>query len=161
GDPREGIELVLLDQPADALGPRPAEVAADPGRDPLRPRRRRELDVVGPSAGRGHRRTPVTPATRRPGRACGRGREMTAFAPSPTVFTRSSRVTIEPGTSVRRSPRAEFRRLENGTVGVWHLDTGQYHGLNEVGAAIWDLADGRSLEQIVDGLRHELDDPPD
>jgi len=70
-------------------------------------------------------------------------------------------VTIEPGTSVRRSPRAEFRRLENGTVGVWHLDTGQYHGLNEVGAAIWDLADGRSFESIVEGLRDALDDPPD
>jgi len=69
-------------------------------------------------------------------------------------------VTIEPGTSVRRSPRASFRRLENGSAVVLHLDTAQYHGLNEVGAAIWDLADGRSFEEIVEGLREKLDDPP-
>ena len=69
-------------------------------------------------------------------------------------------MTIEPGTSVRRSPRASFRRLENGSAVVLHLDTAQYHGLNEVGAAIWDLADGRSFEEIVEGLREKLDDPP-
>jgi hypothetical protein len=69
-------------------------------------------------------------------------------------------VTIQPGTSVRRSPRASFRKLENGSAVVLHLDTAQYHGLNEVGAAIWDLADGRSFEEIVDGLREEIDDPP-
>jgi Coenzyme PQQ synthesis protein D (PqqD) len=76
------------------------------------------------------------------------------------VFARSERVTIEPATSVRRSPRASFRRLENGSAVVLHLDTAQYHGLNEVGAAIWDLADGRSFEEIVHGLREELEDPP-
>ena len=69
-------------------------------------------------------------------------------------------MTIEPGTSVRRSPRASFRRLENGSAVVLHLDTAQYHGLNEVGAAIWELADGRSFEEIVRGLRDELEDPP-
>jgi hypothetical protein len=42
-----------------------------------------------------------------------------------------------------------------------HLDTAQYHGLNEVGAAIWELADGRTLEEIVRGLRDEIDEPPD
>jgi len=70
-------------------------------------------------------------------------------------------VTIEPGTSVRRSPRASFRRLENGSAVVLHLDTAQYHGLNEVGAAIWDLADGRSFQEIVDGLREQIEDPPE
>jgi hypothetical protein len=69
-------------------------------------------------------------------------------------------VTIEPGTSVRRSPRASFRRLENGSAVVLHLDTAQYHGLNEVGAAIWELADGRSFDEIVRGLREKIDDPP-
>jgi Coenzyme PQQ synthesis protein D (PqqD) len=70
-------------------------------------------------------------------------------------------VTIEPGISVRRSPRASFRRLENGSAVVLHLDTAQYHGLNEVGAAIWDLADGRSFQEIVDALREQIEDPPD
>jgi hypothetical protein len=70
-------------------------------------------------------------------------------------------VTIDPETSVRRSTRASFRRLENGSAVVLHLDTAQYHGLNEVGAAIWDLADGRSFREIVEGLRDKIDDPPE
>ena len=69
-------------------------------------------------------------------------------------------VKIRAATSVRRSPRASFRRLENGSAVVLHLDTAQYHGLNEVGAAIWDLADGRTFEEIVRGLREQLEDPP-
>jgi Coenzyme PQQ synthesis protein D (PqqD) len=67
---------------------------------------------------------------------------------------------VRADTSVRRSARASFRRLENGSAVVLHLDTAQYHGLNEVGAAIWDLADGRTLDGIVRGLREQLDDPP-
>jgi Coenzyme PQQ synthesis protein D (PqqD) len=67
---------------------------------------------------------------------------------------------IDPGTCVQRSSRASFRRLENGSAVVLHLDTAQYHGLNEVGAAIWDLADGRTFEEIVRGLRDKLEDPP-
>jgi hypothetical protein len=69
-------------------------------------------------------------------------------------------VTIRATTSIRRSPRASFRRLENGSAVVLHLDTAQYHGLNEVGAAIWDLADGRTFEEIVRGLHEQLDDAP-
>jgi len=64
------------------------------------------------------------------------------------------------GTVVRRNPRATFRRLENGSAVVLHLDTAQYHGLNEVGAAIWDLADDRTLSEIVERLREKLEDPP-
>jgi hypothetical protein len=72
----------------------------------------------------------------------------------------SAWVTIRATTSVRRSSRASFRRLENGSAVVLHLDTAQYHGLNEVGAAIWDLADGRTFEEIVLGLREQLEDAP-
>lgn len=70
-------------------------------------------------------------------------------------------MTISGGTSVRRSSRASFRRLENGSAVVLHLDTAQYHGLNEVGAAIWNLADGRSLDEIVGALREEIDAAPE
>jgi coenzyme PQQ synthesis protein D (PqqD) len=69
-------------------------------------------------------------------------------------------VTIAATTSVRRSERASFRRLENGSAVVLNLDTAQYHGLNEVGTAIWELADGRSFEEIIRGLREQLEDPP-
>jgi Coenzyme PQQ synthesis protein D (PqqD) len=78
----------------------------------------------------------------------------------PRSVAGSAWVTIRAATSVRRSPRASFRRLENGSAVVLHLDTAQYHGLNEVGAAIWDLADGRTFEEIVQGLREQLEDPP-
>lgn len=70
-------------------------------------------------------------------------------------------MTIARDTSVRRSPHASVRRLENGSAGVLNLDTAQYHGLNEVGTAIWDLADGRSFERIVVALRGQLEDPPE
>ena len=69
-------------------------------------------------------------------------------------------MTIRATTSIRRSPRASFRRLENGSAVVLPLDTAQYHGLNEVGAAIWDLADGRTFEEIVRGLHEQLEDAP-
>ena len=69
-------------------------------------------------------------------------------------------MTIRATTSILRSPRASFRRLENGSAVVLHLDTAQYHGLNEVGAAIWDLADGRTFEEIVRGLHEQLEDAP-
>jgi hypothetical protein len=69
-------------------------------------------------------------------------------------------VSIRATTSVRRSARASFRRLENGSAVVLHLDTAQYHGLNEVGAAIWDLADGRTFDEIVQGLRQQLEGAP-
>lgn len=68
---------------------------------------------------------------------------------------------IEPDTVVRRSERATFRKLEDGSGVILHLDTTQYHGVNEVGAAIWELTEApRSFADLVDGLRTELDDPP-
>jgi hypothetical protein len=43
-----------------------------------------------------------------------------------------------------------------------HLDSGEYHGLNEVGSLIWSLIDGeRSFDALVDDLREGLEDPPD
>ncbi len=68
---------------------------------------------------------------------------------------------IEPDTVVRRSERATFRKLEDGSGVILHLDTTQYHGVNEVGAAIWELTDApRSFADLVEGLQRQLDDPP-
>jgi Coenzyme PQQ synthesis protein D (PqqD) len=68
---------------------------------------------------------------------------------------------IEPTTTVRRSPRATFRRLDDGTAVVLHLDTAQYHGVNEVGAAIWDLIEpGPTFEGLVSGVRERVANPP-
>lgn len=43
---------------------------------------------------------------------------------------------------------------------LFHLDTGSYHSLNELGARIWHLCDGtRSLSQIAAILSSEYDAP--
>jgi hypothetical protein len=42
-----------------------------------------------------------------------------------------------------------------------HLESGQYHGVNPVGQAIWELlADGGTVGEIVDRLRDRVEDPP-
>jgi coenzyme PQQ synthesis protein D (PqqD) len=68
---------------------------------------------------------------------------------------------IEPTTAVRRSPRATFRRLDDGSAVILHLDTAQYHGVNEVGAVIWELTEpGPTFEDLLAGARAKLDDAP-
>lgn len=43
-----------------------------------------------------------------------------------------------------------------------HLESGAYHELNEVGALLWNLADGdRSVPEIAGELRRRVEDPPD
>ena len=69
---------------------------------------------------------------------------------------------ISPEMRIRRSSRATFRKLDDGTAVVLHLDTAQYHGVNEVGAEIWALVeDGVTFELLVAGLRAKLEDAPD
>ena len=69
---------------------------------------------------------------------------------------------IDPTTTVHRNPRAVFRRLTEGSGGVLlHLDSTQYHGVNEVGAAIWELSEADiAFGDLVAALRGRLDDPP-
>lgn len=53
-------------------------------------------------------------------------------------------------------------RLARGEAVLLHLDSGAYHELNPIGAAIWDLLDGhRSVSQIADEIRAQVEDPPD
>jgi hypothetical protein len=69
---------------------------------------------------------------------------------------------IDPSTVVRHDPRATFRRLADDQGGVvLHLDTSLYHGVNEIGAAIWELSeDGMAFGELVSALRERVDDPP-
>ena len=60
---------------------------------------------------------------------------------------------------VLRNPRAEYRGLDEGGV-LTQLDTGQYHGLNPVGALIWSLIDGQAFLELVEAVRSELTEPP-
>jgi hypothetical protein len=68
---------------------------------------------------------------------------------------------IESTTKVQRNERVVFRNLPDGAV-LLHLDTAAYHGVNEVGAAIWELLDpAPAFGDLVAALRAKLDDPPD
>jgi hypothetical protein len=75
---------------------------------------------------------------------------------------REEHAMIEPTTTVHRNDRAAFRRLAEGSGGVLlHLDSTQYHGVNEVGAAIWELSESDiAVGDLVSALRARLDDPP-
>jgi hypothetical protein len=54
------------------------------------------------------------------------------------------------------------RDLAEGEGGVLlHLDSGQYHGVNPIGLAIWELIDdGCTVADVVDRLRDRVEDPP-
>ena len=70
-------------------------------------------------------------------------------------------MTIQTSSALRRNARVEYRSLADGQGGVLlHLTTGAYHGVNEVGAVIWSLLDGRSLGELVAALREMIDDAP-
>lgn len=69
---------------------------------------------------------------------------------------------IGPESKVRRNPDVVARDLAEGEGGVLlHMATGQYHGVNPVGQAIWELiGDGRTVEDLIERLRDRVEDPP-
>ena len=60
------------------------------------------------------------------------------------------------------APRVVFRSLKKGEGGVLlHMGTGQYHGVNETGAYLWEKLDGtRTLENIAADVTKDFTDPP-
>jgi len=63
---------------------------------------------------------------------------------------------FSPETPIRRSAAALWRPFDHETAVI--LPTvSSVRVLNEVGARIWELADGRTLAQIVDTLVNEYD----
>jgi len=69
---------------------------------------------------------------------------------------------IAPETVINRSPRAAFHPLAKGEGGVLlHVDTGAYHGVNRVGALIWELLERPiALRDLLEGLRGRFTDAP-
>lgn len=69
---------------------------------------------------------------------------------------------IGPETKLRRNPDVVARDLAEGEGGVLlHMATGQYHGVNPVGLAIWELLDdGATVGEVVERLRDRVEDPP-
>ena len=70
--------------------------------------------------------------------------------------------TIDDTSTPRKNPNAAFRALAVGEGGVLlHLESGEYHGINEVGCLIWNLIDGeRSVADLVEAVRGEVEEPP-
>jgi hypothetical protein len=66
------------------------------------------------------------------------------------------------GDRLARSPRAVHRRLSEGEGSVLlHLDTAAYHGLNDVGTAIWERLERPStLDELYGALEGQLDGAP-
>jgi Coenzyme PQQ synthesis protein D (PqqD) len=64
-------------------------------------------------------------------------------------------------TVIRRNERVEYRSLGDGEGGVLlHLGTAAYHGVNEVGAMVWTLLEGITVQQLLDEMRTRLTSTP-
>lgn len=60
-----------------------------------------------------------------------------------------------------KNPQVVDSRLAGGEAVLLHLDSGAYHELNPMGAAIWDCLDGsRTTHDVAQHLRALLEDPP-
>jgi hypothetical protein len=71
-------------------------------------------------------------------------------------------MSIDPSTTLAKNENVAFRRLAEGEGGVLlHLESGEYHGINEVGCLIWELVDGeRTVDRLVVALGEDIEDPP-
>jgi Coenzyme PQQ synthesis protein D (PqqD) len=63
---------------------------------------------------------------------------------------------------LRKNPSVTYRKLAEGEGGVLlHLESGQYHGIDEIGCLIWTHIDGeRTVAGVVEVVRAEVADPP-
>jgi hypothetical protein len=70
---------------------------------------------------------------------------------------------IDPTTKIRRNPDVVFRQLEEEQGGVLlHLQSGEYHGLNDLGSLVWRLTEQETtFADIVAGVRAGAEDVPD
>jgi hypothetical protein len=70
---------------------------------------------------------------------------------------------IDQATRIRRNPDVVFRSLEEEQGGVLlHLESGEYHGLNDLGSLIWRLIENESsFADVVAGVRAQTEDAPD
>ena len=63
---------------------------------------------------------------------------------------------------LRKNPQVVYRALAGEGGVLLHLESGAYHGLNEVGTLIWSLLDEeRTLDELVTELHERLLDPPE
>jgi hypothetical protein len=69
---------------------------------------------------------------------------------------------VDSNSPIRKNPQVAYRSLAGEGGVLLHLDSGEYHGLNEIGELIWDLLDEETtFAGLVADLRERLLDPPD
>jgi len=70
---------------------------------------------------------------------------------------------IDPTTKIRRNPDVVFRQLEEEQGGVLlHLQSGEYHGLNDLGSLVWRLTEQETtFADVIVGVRAGAEDVPD
>ena len=71
-------------------------------------------------------------------------------------------MSINPSPTPAQNANVAFRRLAEGEGGVLlHLESGEYHGINEVGCLIWEHLDGeRNIDEVVAAVAAGIEDPP-
>lgn len=63
---------------------------------------------------------------------------------------------------IRKNPQVVYRPLAGEGGVLLHLESGAYHGLNEIGTLIWGLLDeDTTVQALVADLREHLLDPPE
>jgi len=69
---------------------------------------------------------------------------------------------VRAGGALRRSPQAAYHELADHRGGVLlRLDTGAYHGVDAVGALVWQLLEGGpTFEELLPLVAGELDAAP-
>lgn len=86
-------------------------------------------------------------------------RELRPCDDEPKVTTTNK---IEASALIARNSRVAFHPLTKGEGGVLlHLDTGAYHGINDVGLLIWELLDEqRRFDQLLSLVRARVEGAP-
>jgi hypothetical protein len=60
-----------------------------------------------------------------------------------------------------RNPRVAYRELNDGSAVLLHLDTGAYHGLNDVGSLVWgELQSQLTLAALIVAIRERFEVSP-
>ena len=70
-------------------------------------------------------------------------------------------MAIDKTAVVTRNPRVEYRTLDGEGGVLLHLDTANYHGVNQVGELVWELLDGRTFGAVLAQLALRLESLPD
>ena len=63
-------------------------------------------------------------------------------------------MTLLPSSRIRQNPRTAWRGIDEQALLV-AIDARQLHRMNGVAARIWELADGRSVDEVAEVIHRE------